>query len=95
MKTARNKEAFDIVHKVYFWKEIFASFVCCANFIIWNSSEPWLISRMNLRILLNKFKKFLAGVYPKRYSSKIYVSITAKFINQNSTSCQIWLKKAI
>ena len=75
--------AFGRVHKVHFWNATYASFACCANFIIWSTSEPCLISSMNLRILPNKFEKFLAGVCPKRYASKVYGSITPKFINQN------------
>ena len=71
------------VHKVHFWNAAYASFACCANFIIWSTSESCLISSMNLRILPNKFEKFLAGVCPKRYASKVYGSITPKFINQN------------
>ena len=75
--------AFGRVHKVHFWNVTYASFACCANFIIWSISGPCLISSMNLRILPSKFEKFLARVCPKRYASKVYGSITPKFINQN------------
>ena len=75
--------AFGRVHKVHFWNATYASFAGYANFIIWSTSEPCLISSMNLRVLPNKFEKFLIGVCPKRYASKVYGSITPKFINQN------------
>ena len=79
----QSTRAFGRVHKVYFWNATYASFACCANFIIWSTSEPCLIPSMNLRFLPNKFEKFVAGVSPKRYASKVYGSITPKFINQN------------
>ena len=40
-------------------------------------------------------KSFLHELVHKRYASKVYGCITPKFINQNSTPCQIWLKKAV
>ena len=57
-----NTGAFGRVHKVHFSKATYASF---ANFIIWSAFEPCLISSMNLRILPNKFEKFLAGFVQK------------------------------
>ena len=77
------------------WNVTYASFICCANFIIEAQKRPCLISSTNLGTLPNKIEKFLAGVCPKSYASKVYGSITPKFINQNSTPCQTWLKKAI
>ena len=40
-------------------------------------------------------KSFLQVLVHKRYASKAYGCITPKFINQNSTPCQIWLKKVV
>ena len=83
-KTARIKKRH--FHKILIlnsWKLKSASIESCANFIIWNASKPCLISSTNLRTFPNKFEKFLEGVCPKRFASKVYGSITPKFINQN------------
>ena len=69
-KTARIIEAFSQNTHFEFFKAKSASFESCANFIIWNASEPCLISSTNLRTFSNKFEKFLAGVCPKRYASQ-------------------------
>jgi len=43
---------------------------------------PCINSSTNLRTFPNKFEKFPAGACPNRYASKVYGSITQKFINQ-------------
>ena len=77
------------------WKLKSASFECCKFYYLKRKKGLALYLARTWGRYPTNWKSFLQGFLQTDLHPKVYSSITLKFINQNSTPCQIWLKRTI